>query len=411
MRLMASFFLVFTIFAWSELAGAETFSATDCAVQLATRLGAKGATTLVLSPDGRLDTWADGFRVEDGARVASPFIQSSQLPLSRLNAITGLAAEILPDGSQTILGVTESNGALSLISPLGNPYPFLSPELGHVTALAFHSSSDRNTTTLWVGAGQRLYRLTMRWREIEENSELQKRLLKGLVKVTTIKATLPGERDRIQYEVPSLSAFDFSGGASYLLGSMSPGKALEITDFEKVLTFKDETRMRQIDHISPLDESHAVVASKWGQTLLIDTSKKETLLTLNFHGMVIVNSLSAHRIGKETEVWATTSTGQLYRWQSKSGLNVFREVPFGGGTLVTAKKVATAAFPAPRGYAPGRNGEEGFLSQVHLEGSQVLIERVIVLGSDDNLYGFAEPISGIVQPGGAREWLKVERPK
>ena len=411
MRLVTWLFVVVAVFTWSESGQAEFGLLSGCGAQLATRIGAKGATTLVLSPQGQLETWTDGFLATGGTRISNPFIQSTKLPVGSLNAITGLAAEILPDGSQTILGVAESNGAVSLISPMGNSYPFLSSELGAVTAVSFQSSADGKTITLYVGAGLRLYRLTMTWRAMDpEDRAMQSMLMTGLVKVTTVKATLPGERDKIRFAIPDIAAFDFSGEAKYLLASLSPSRALEITDFEKVLTFKDESRMKQIDFFSPLEGGQAVVGSKFGQMLLVDVAKKETELTLNFPGMGLVDSLSAHRIGKQIEVWATDSLGNLYRWQSQEALNQFRKVPFGGETTVKASKVTTVAFTAPRGYTPGVDGREGFLSQVEIRGNDAVVERVIVLGSDGNLYGYVEPINGIITGASQREWLKVEKP-
>lgn len=385
--------------------------ANECSTTLVTLLGNKGAVTVVLTPAGQLETWQDGFVPIATGREAKFAKTGEPFPAGRLNGNKTFAGALLGDGSQRMLAAVENNGLLNLITPLGRSYPFLPSEMKDVTAIAFRTSADQKNISLFAVAGNRLYRLKMKWRRIDDADRvLQLMLMKGLVRVTESPALFPGQKLKINYTTPQVELFDFSGDAKYLLGSLDPRQALEVTRFEKIHTFRDETEMSRIDHLSILDDHRAVVASRFGQVLIIDYVKNENILKLTFNEPVLVSSLSAHLLGDKVQVWAIgEGRGALYHWNTDSAGNWFQNSPAPCPDGVVPVRISTASFEATPAYAPGAESYEGYFSNVTLVNGRPTVERILVLGSDGNLYGYIEPLEGIALPGFTeRKWVKAE---
>ncbi len=419
MKFVGSFFSLLAVTLWA-----------DCPVLLTTSFGAKGATTVTISQKGEVEIWEDGFTRTEEGRVARFNRDKQHVSLGNINTgVRSFAAEPIGAGSEQLLAVVDDSGLMKVVSSLGRVYPFLIPGAGKVSAVALYTkpigqtaiatSLTRGPVAKWEGvelffaSGKHLFRAHFRPRYIDPNqTDIQQMLMRGLAKITTEPAKTPGARPKTVMTNPLVEMIDFNVEATYLLATSDATRALEVSSFERVVSITDPTVLSGIDFLSMVDDRHVLMGSKLGQVVLVDFKEKSLVKALSFPKPVILGSLSGHRVGENFEVWGLNqSDGAVFRWHSKKLANFFQELPKATPEGIRAVAISSLGHAAPVGYTATKEAREGFFSNFVILPNKIVVERVLVLGSDGNLYAWVDSSEITMSSGPAkRGWVKWEAP-
>lgn len=158
-----------------------------------------------------------------------------------------------------------------------------------------------------------------------------------------------------------------------------------------MLTIRNETLMSGIDFLQVLDDRHLLLASELGQMLIVDTQEKTVLKNLSFPEVGWLTAISGFRRAEYSEVWAINGKGRrLYRWTSDQihdYLKLFHtQLP--DGVNPVSLTAYSQKIPGGLPVGPGRSSD--YFSNFVPLSDGLAVERILVYGSDDKLYGWAD---------------------
>lgn len=427
----------------------------SCPQLLATALGSAGPMTITYDEEGNLTYWYDGYFRNDDGLVPHFTRTTHRLHLGNLGRLQSISAQTSPERTDGYLVATDARGILKIVTPEHKIYSVNVPGTAQMTAATLFRPDtghrqqavigdgglrmvedpqldgralrgrvravQRETEyELYVAVGRTLYRSVMKPRELSAVSEsLRQALLTGsMVRVRQVPPRLPNEVWREEVEAASLSLIDFDPGQTNLslwLPTIDATLAMEIRPFERVLTMREEV-MDTINYVQVVSSRRVVVASELGKVAVVDPAEKRSVHKPTFPGGVWLKAISAHRVGDQVQIWAINAVGNgIWRWTSTDLENTFTlfdpQLPAG----VTPVSIATAAQTVPvNASIPMDRSREGYLTSVIVlpQNAGVVHERVLVMGSDGNLYAYTIPRGRnlMEETNPARAWVMIPFP-
>ncbi len=227
---------------------------------------------------------------------------------------------------------------------------------------------------------------------------------------------------RVEGTAPSLTPFPVKEGILDLnriaenralwIKTLDPKLALNLSPFKKVYSLENSASVDSINHLVVLDRSHLMIANESGAVSIIDIKENKVVATPQFPGLAWLSSITAHKIGDEIQVWAINAVDKnIYRWTSQSKEPNFKVLDSQLPEKVSPVSIASTGYPRPvLGEVAEKDSGFNYFTHYHLTPKGVYAQRVLVMGSDGQLYGWRQAESANSLLTGNEEWRWVTRP-
>ncbi len=247
-------------------------------------------------------------------------------------------------------------------------------------------------TYLYVASDNHVYRTKVVPTRIAANSEVARALLVGPVRVTgDVEPRLGQPTYKIEPIKTGLVDFQSKDASErVLIPSTHPEFAYQLERFERVITIKDrENLVNGIDFIHVLSDKNLLLANNLGQVIIVEPQKLQLEKTLSFPGKVWLNSISAHQIGDEIQVWAINSIDKsLYYWNSTSGESGMTPYPEKLPDGEIPLRVTSSGQIIPVSSGIGKNSY--YYNHYSLKGDEIAEQRVLVMTATGKIFGLVD---------------------